>query len=123
MQAAPSPNDKSSQRSHVESRKNQHVVHACLLKFDDAIVFDEAAVAQQHRARQRLLLEARNEKAINGTQKPPACARQTFGKCQTGMIENRQKLIVAERALQMDALEREVSAFIEAAGITEIAHR
>jgi hypothetical protein len=58
FQAAPNPYEKSSQRSRVESRKNQGVIPTGLLRFDDAIVFDEAAIAQQHRARQRRLVGA-----------------------------------------------------------------
>src|ERR1700682_5763772 len=39
------------------------------------------------------------------------------------MIENRQKLIVAKRPLQMYALEREVTPFVETAGIAKITDR
>jgi hypothetical protein len=44
-----------------------------------------------------------------------ARASQSVGECQTRGIENRQKLTVVEPALQMNTLEGEESAFVEAA--------
>ena len=49
-----------------------------------------------------------------------AHTREAVRKRQARMTDNRQKLAVAQRALQLNILAREIAAKIEAAGIAEI---
>src|ERR1700736_391043 len=122
MQTAPGPNEKSSQRSDMKSRKNQDVIHTGLLKLDDTIVFDKAAITEQHCSCQSRFIGARTQNIIQRTQKAPSRACQALGERQMRMLKDGQKLVVAERPLQMYSLKGKVGAVVEAAGIAEIAN-
>ena len=99
------------------------MVNAGLLKFHHAVVFHKAAITQEHGTRQRRVTGLRGEQLIKGDKESPAQSSQPFRKCRAGMLDDSEKLPVAERGLQMNALQRQIAAKIKAAGVAEIPHR